>query len=113
MHKIMISIIIIIAGVPSQLEPAGLSRDDVKRPDGARILPYEKGQCLVWDFTCVNTVAASYVKSSKVSKQEPLAKQLRSKEKKVFRSFQGLYFRAHSGGKWRAWELGALKPWTS
>ena len=50
------------AGVPSQLEPTGLSRDDGKRPDGATIVPFNKGQCLVWDFTCVNTVAASHIK---------------------------------------------------
>ena len=52
------------AGVPSHLEPTGLSREDGKRPDGATILPFEKGQCLVWDFTCVNTVAASHIKSA-------------------------------------------------
>ena len=52
------------SGVPSQLEPSGLSRDDGKRPDGATIVPFNKGQCLVWDFTCVNTVAASHIKSA-------------------------------------------------
>jgi hypothetical protein len=52
------------AGVPSQLEPSGLSRDDGKRPDGATIIPFNKGKCLVWDFTFVNTVAASHVKSA-------------------------------------------------
>ena len=45
------------AGVPAHLEPTGLSRDDGKRPDGATIVPWSQGQCLVWDFTCVNTVA--------------------------------------------------------
>ena len=52
------------AGVPSQLEPAGLSRDDGKRPDGATIVPWSQGQCLVWDFTCVDTVAASHVNTA-------------------------------------------------
>ena len=52
------------AGVPSLLEPTGLSREDGKRQDGATILPFEKGQCLVWDFTCVNTVGASHIKSA-------------------------------------------------
>ena len=28
------------------------------------IVPFNKGQCLVWDFTCVNTVAASHIKSA-------------------------------------------------
>lgn len=52
------------AGVPSQLEPAGLSRDDGKRPDGATIIPWSQGKCAVWDFTCVNTVAASHIASA-------------------------------------------------
>ena len=52
------------AGVPSQLEPTGLSRDDGKRPDGATIVPFNKGKCLVWDVTCVNTVATSHIKSA-------------------------------------------------
>ena len=52
------------AGVPSQLEPSGLSRDDGKRPDGATIIPFSKGKCLVWDVTCVNTLAASHIKSA-------------------------------------------------
>ena len=52
------------AGVPSHLEPSGLSRDDGKRPDGATIVPWSQGQCAVWDFTCVNTVAASHIDSA-------------------------------------------------
>ena len=52
------------AGVPSHLEPTGLSRDDGKRPDGATIIPWSQGQCSVWDFTCVNTVAASHINSA-------------------------------------------------
>ena len=52
------------AGVPSHLEPTGLSRDDGKRPDGATIVPWSQGQCSVWDFTCVNTVAASHIDSA-------------------------------------------------
>ena len=59
------------AGVPSHLEPAGLFRDDGKRPDGATILPFEKGQCLVWDFTCTNTLAASYVKTAALKAGAP------------------------------------------
>ena len=35
------------AGVPSHLEPTGLSRDDGKRPDGATIVPWSQGQCSV------------------------------------------------------------------
>ena len=37
------------AGVPSLIEPNGLSQDDWKRPDGATIISFNKGKCLVWD----------------------------------------------------------------
>jgi hypothetical protein len=49
--------------VNSTLEPNGLSRDDGKRPDGMTLVPWIKGQPLVWD-----TLAGSYVlKTSEVS----------------------------------------------
>jgi hypothetical protein len=35
--------------VNSTLEPNGLSRDDGKRPDGMTLVPWIKGQPLVWD----------------------------------------------------------------
>ena len=38
------------AGIPSMLEPSGLDRGDGKRP---------RGRCLIWDATCVNTLASS------------------------------------------------------
>ena len=47
--------------VPSTLEPTGLCRLDGKRPDGCSIAPWKSGQCLVWDFTCVDTFAVSYI----------------------------------------------------
>lgn len=54
--------------IPSSLEPFGLSRDDGKRPDGATLIPWSKGQRLVWDATCVDTFADSYLtKTSKVA----------------------------------------------
>lgn len=48
----------------SLLEPIGISRDDGKRPDGVTLAPWSKGQRLVWDVTCVDTLAASYLKST-------------------------------------------------
>ena len=39
----------------------GLSRDDGKRPDGATLVPWKRGRSLVWDFTCVNTIARSHL----------------------------------------------------
>ena len=50
--------------VPSKLEPEGLSRDDGKRPDGLTLIPWEKGQSLVWDTTCIDTLADSYLYKS-------------------------------------------------
>lgn len=50
--------------VPSKLEPQGLSRDDGKRPDGLTLCPWEKGQSMVWDATCIDTVADSYLQKS-------------------------------------------------
>ncbi len=53
---------------PSILEPSGLSRDDGKKPDGLTLIPWERGQSLVWDATCIDTAADSYVyQSSKKS----------------------------------------------
>jgi hypothetical protein len=54
--------------VNSTLEPNRLSRDNGKRPDGMTLVPWIKGQPLVWDVTVVNTLADSYVlKSSELS----------------------------------------------
>jgi hypothetical protein len=54
--------------VNSTLEPNGLSGDDGKRPDGMTLVPWNKGQPLVWDVTVVDTLADSYVlKTSEVS----------------------------------------------
>jgi hypothetical protein len=47
--------------VNSTLEPNELSRDDGKRPDGITLVPWIKGQPLVWDVTIVDTLANSYV----------------------------------------------------
>ena len=49
------------AGVPSQLEPVAMSRDDGKCPDGATAIPWKQEKCLVWDFTCVNTIDRSHI----------------------------------------------------
>ena len=47
------------AGVPSMLEPRDLLRNDGKRPDGRTLIPWSSGKPLVWNFTVVDTVAAS------------------------------------------------------
>jgi hypothetical protein len=52
---------------PTRLEPPGLSRTDGKRPDGMTLIPWENGRSLLWDVTCVDTVAPSNVKRSATS----------------------------------------------
>uniref|UniRef100_A0A2H1VRU3 SFRICE_019335 n=1 Tax=Spodoptera frugiperda TaxID=7108 RepID=A0A2H1VRU3_SPOFR len=52
------------AGVPAVLEPNGLVRDDGKRPDGMSLLPWKMGRPLVWDATCVDTLAPSHLLST-------------------------------------------------
>lgn len=56
--------------IPANLEPMGLSRNDGKRPDGVTLTPWFKGKPLVWDATCVDTFADSYLsKTSTKSRQ--------------------------------------------
>ena len=52
------------AKVPSRLEPSGLFHSEGKRPDGATIAPWKNGKCLVWDATCPDTFAPSYLRLS-------------------------------------------------
>ncbi|XP_061706528.1 uncharacterized protein LOC133517297 [Cydia pomonella] len=46
---------------PAILEPNGVSRDDGKRPDGMTLVPWKMGRVLVWDATCVDTLAPSHL----------------------------------------------------
>ena len=50
--------------VSSCLEPAAISHSDWKRPDGISLLPRERGRLLVWDATCSDTYAPSYITSA-------------------------------------------------
>ena len=50
--------------IPSILEPAGISRSDGKRPDGLTLVPWREGKSLIWDSTCVDTVAPSHLPST-------------------------------------------------
>ena len=49
------------AGIPSSKEPSGLSRSDVKRPDGLTLIPWQSGRNLIWDVTVADTLAASHL----------------------------------------------------
>jgi len=68
------------ANIPAILEPAGTFRDDGKKPDGLSLIPWSKGKCLLWDSTCADTLAASYLTST--SKSAGAAAQSRESEKR-------------------------------
>ncbi|XP_063547387.1 uncharacterized protein LOC134754868 [Cydia strobilella] len=55
---------LVSAKVPAVLEPSGLARDDGKRPDGMTMVPWSMGRPLIWDATCVDTLAPSHVLST-------------------------------------------------
>lgn len=55
---------LILADIPAQLEPPGLSREDGKRVDGMTLIPWSKGQTLIWDATCTDTLAPSNLQFS-------------------------------------------------
>ena len=47
--------------VPAILGPRGLCRADDKLPDCMTVIPWAKGQALVWDVTCWDSLISSYV----------------------------------------------------
>ncbi|CAG9814103.1 unnamed protein product [Phaedon cochleariae] len=55
---------LISGNVQSILEPPGLCRDDGKRPDGMSLIPWKRGKALIWDVTCVDSLADSNIVSS-------------------------------------------------
>ena len=55
---------LVSANTPSILEPPGIVRDDGKRPDGVTLVPWARGKPLVWDATCVDTLAPSHVSAT-------------------------------------------------
>ena len=49
----------------SILEPIGLTRSgDGKRPDGLTLPTWSNGKCLIWYFTCADTLCDSYVRTA-------------------------------------------------
>jgi hypothetical protein len=54
---------LVSANIPAALEPQ-IVRSDGKRPDGMSLIPWKMGRALVWDATCADTLAASYLPST-------------------------------------------------
>ncbi|KAJ4436666.1 hypothetical protein ANN_16797 [Periplaneta americana] len=66
-------------GIPSLLEPPGISRADGKRPDGLTLIPWSRGKSLIWDSTCVDTLAPSHLPNT--SRRAASAAELAVKKK--------------------------------
>ena len=67
------------AKIPTTNEPIGLSRSDGKRPDGLTLTTWKKGKCLIWDYTCADTLCKTYVNMS--SKNPGAAAEMRESAK--------------------------------
>ena len=74
------------AHVPSRLEPTGLDRSDGKRPDGVTLAPWHSGCLLVWDATCLDTLAPSY----RAHATQESGKVAASAEERKCEKYQGL-----------------------
>ena len=70
------------AGFPAVTEPSGLSRSDGKRPDGMTLVPWLQGRALVWDYTCVDTMAISNSEASGAIAGGAAEKAFKKKESK-------------------------------
>jgi len=55
------------AGIPVSKEPSGLFHNDVRRPDGITLVPWQAGKAVAWDVTVASTLADSYVRASSTS----------------------------------------------
>ena len=54
------------AKIQASKEPLGIFNDN-KRPDGVTSVPWQRGKCVAWDVTVVDTFAASYIDSTAIS----------------------------------------------
>ena len=77
--------------VPAILEPSGLFREDGKKPDGLTLIPWSKGKCLLWDATCVDTLARSYISATSRLAGSAALKAEVKKSKKYFKAVSSLY----------------------
>jgi len=63
-------------------EPPGLTRTDSKRPDGATLVPWARGRCLLWDATIPDTLAPSHLqRSAQLAGSAAAAAEVRKRQK--------------------------------
>ena len=75
------------ANVASSLEPLGLNRDSGLQPDGITLFPWSMGKCLVWDYTCHDTLCQSSTHLTSNSAGKAAEKAEKDKHAK-YRSFE-------------------------
>lgn len=89
--------------IPSILEPRGISRSDGKRPDGMTLVPWKRGRALVWDATCVDTMAPSHIQgtSCRVGSAAATAEaNKRLKYNNIFNNYEFVAFAVETMGPW-------------
>ena len=72
--------------VPASKVPVGLSREDVKRQDGATFISWARGKPMAWDVTVPDTYARSHLDST--SQQAGAAADNAAIEDKIHRHHQ-------------------------
>ena len=80
------------ARIPSHLELSGLYRSDVRRPDGASIVPWKERKVLVWNATCPDTLAPSYLTIASAEAGAVARKAEHQKQMKYFHLEVSHYF---------------------
>ena len=73
-------------GVTCHHEPSGISRLDGKRPNGLTLAPWKNGKALLWDFTCPDALAPSYLTMSAADTRSVAD----SAEKKIWMKYANL-----------------------
>ena len=64
-------------------EPPGVNRGDGLRPDGMTRAPWSQGRSLVWDVTVVDTVAQSYVKTTRSTAGKDQAEEFKMQKYRI------------------------------
>lgn len=94
---------LISSGFPAILEPCGISRSDGKRPDGMTLIPWNRGKSLLWDSTCVDTLAPSHLSlTSKIagSAAESAVRIKRQKYHHLLSTHEFYAFAVETFGSW-------------
>lgn len=90
--------------IPAKLEPPGLFREDGKRVDGISLIPWHKGQTLVWDATCTDTFAPSNLHHSTIKAGKAADDKAKRKESKyktlIDRNYHFVPFSVETMGPW-------------